>query len=481
MALKARKVSDDEVEFLEVKEQSLYKSAYISALDKINRMLANDDQPAEYLERDELTLGLNTSRASTTGDKFTSGRIQNIDANPDYVPVKARGTKASLGVYQRLSTDPTFSEGKDKAWEALVSGFLVVQPQDKRDPAAIEQAAEINANMRKLLTPQVKYEWVTGAFDTGFSPWEIIDNVDGTIQELAYIRPDVVDSWVMDESETYLTSIHCETSDSKFDVPAEHLALYSHRQRGNNWDGVPQVREPAVFIEMKWMFLRLMGLAGEVHGLGIKTIERDAEVNQADGSSSVVDAFSNVNAEDNPVIELGPGRRFVWHSPSSGMPDFISIIELLDNQITKKTSTSGTHITSAENGSNALAETKGDETSKTGYHYGLLFADFVQRCLVTRLQRNRFGAAARPMTITYRLTNDWKDPERYKRLMAFVTSGMLNWSPTDEAMLREAEGLPDLAPDAVAAQPGARGPADPALAGLKEAMAQPANDAQSAE
>lgn len=474
MATKARKISDDEVEFLKVPERSLYKSAYAAALDKINSMLAEEP---EVKHLNAMALSLNTGRASKTGDRFVKGRIQNIDANPDYVPVKARGSRAALGAYQRLSTDPTFSEGKDKAWEALISGFTVVQPSDKRDPVAVGQAAVINANLRDLLTPQIKTEWVTGVFDTGFSPWEIIDNIDGTIQELAYIRPDVVDAWGMDETESYLVSIFCETASEKFTVPAEHLALYSHRRRGNNWDGVPQVREVAVFIEMKWMFLRLMGLAGEVHGLGIKTIERDAEVNQADGSTATVEAFSNMSAEDNPVFELGPGRKFVWHSPSGGMPDFISILELLDNQITKKTSTSGTHITS-DNG--ALAEVKSDETSKTGYHYGLLFADFVQTQLVARLQRNLFGEDAQPVQTVFKLTNEWKDPERWKRLMAFVSSGMLNWSATDEAMLREAEGLPEL-PAGATTTTSATNSVDPALAGLKVAMAAPANAAQSIE
>jgi len=457
--------------------RKVYESLFKVAHARIARLFddVEEEVPTVRREVEGVALSLNPTQISKPGDKWQKGQIQNADENPDFRPTVARGLKGRTGLYQRLARDPTFSEGKDKAWEALVSGYIEVQPMDRKDLDAAAQAAEIQANLDTLITDQIKLEWVTGAFDTGFSAWEIVDCANGFVDRAAYIRPDTVTSWVLDEQEQELLNILQETNDTQCELLAEHVWLYSHRRIGTNFDGTPQLREVAVYIEMKWMLLRLMGLSAEVFALGLRTLEKDAEINQAGSAEGIIDALQNMSAEDIPIIELAAGRSLKWHSPGSAMPDFNSLVELLDNQITKKTSTSGTHLTYNDHASRALAEVKDDETSKTGRHYGILFARSLHESIVRRIQENRYGEGARPLKTIFHLSQSVTDPDRFKRLLVYVQAGMLTWTPEDEAALRESEGLPTIAASTPA--PAAQEVQD-AVASLKVAMAAPANEVE---
>lgn len=468
----AKKNSDGTLDVMDAPTKLLYKTLFKAAHDRVQALFENDPDGISIRVTHGLQASMNTAQVSRTGDRFVKGAIQNIDENPDFQPTKARGLKGRPALYQRLAKDPTFSEGKDKAWEALVSGHFEIQPEDRKDLVAAEQAREVNENINDLFTSQVKLEWCTGAFDVGFAVWEYVDFTDGFIDHLAYVRPDTVREWIVDEANRLLT-IHCEDADGEFDLPAEHAWLYSHRRLGNNYDGIPQLREVAVYVEMKWMLLRLMGLSAEVHGLGLKTIEKDPEINQAGGSEDLVQALENMSAEDIPIIELGPGRRLNWHAPGHGMPDFVGLLEFLDNQITKKTSTSGTHLTYNDHASRALAEVKDTETSKTGRHYGLLMADAIHSGPVRRILENRHPGNARRLKTVFHLSQSTSDPERFKRLLVYVQGGMLKWGPEDEAALRESEGLPMASGDTVS------GSGEDAASLLKQAMAKPANEVQS--
>jgi hypothetical protein len=440
----------DQIELTE-EQQSLYRSAYKVCMKQIDEMLASD-APAEPRVLDDwepkgrqaeaIRASLNTQQKSWSGDEFQQGKITNIDANPDFKPVVARGTRGSLGTFQKHSLDPTFSEGKDKVWEGLISGYFSLELEEelRGNPMAEMQAAAVQENLEELLTPEFKLEWLTGVFETGTALWEPIDDVSGFIRALEYVRSDAIDQWVQDEEERVLIAIDCKTKTREFTLAAEHAILYSHRRVGTNYDGRPQIREVAVMIVMKWLFLRLAGLAGEVHGLGIKTIEKDKDI--TDTGTKVVEAFSKMAAEDNPVFELGAGRKFNWHSPNNGQPDFIPIINLLDQQITKKTSSSGTLLGFGDYGSKALAETKDDEATQTVHHYGLLFCDFVNRAIIARIRRNR--PSMPKMKLRFRTSNEATDPERHKRLVAYRGGDMLTWGPADEARLRADEGLPAL-------------------------------------
>jgi len=459
--------------------QTLYRTLFEVAHSRIAAMFDDDDkqpQSKQYtVESDYLRASLNLNQVSVTGDRFQRGQIQNLDENPEFRPVVTRGSKGRTGLYQRLAKDPTFSEGKDKAWEAMVSGFVHIKATDKTDPVAVSQAAIIEENIQRVVTNQVKLEWMTGAFDTGFALWELIDAPDGSLSALASVRSDTVMEWILDESERALVAIGCETANAKYELLAEHVWLYSHRRTGNNFDGWPQQREVAVFIEMKWMLVRLSGLSAEVHGLGLKTIEKDSEINQAGSAEAIVDALQNMAAEDIPILELSPGRRLKWHTPGSGMPDFLGLLEYIDNQITKKTSTSGTHLTYNDHGSRALADNKDQETSKTGYHYGLLFVESLHRSVVQRLGRNLFGENFREVQTLFRLYNEQNDPERYKRLMVYKQAGLLTWTSEDEDGLRESEGLAPLMGNRPVPE-ATQEPAQDATALLKMAIAQPANE-----
>lgn len=462
--------------------QDLYKTLFEVAHAKIAAMFDDEDEEGQVspyeVESDYLQAALNLDQVSVTGDRWQRGQIQNLDESPEFRPVVARGAKGRTGLYQKLAKDPTFSEGKDKAWEAMVSGFVHIKAADKTDPVAVEQAKILNDNIQQVVTNQVKLEWMTGAFDTGLALWEMIDLPDGSLKELTLVRADTVMEWLLDDSERALVAIGCETANAKYELLAEHVWLYSHRRTGNNFDGSPQIREVAVFIEMKWMLVRLMGLSAEVHGLGLKTIEKDGEINQAGSAEAIVEALQNMVAEDIPILELAAGRRLVWHSPGGTMPDFLGLLEYIDNQITKKTSTSGTHLTYNDHGSRALADNKDQETSKTGYHYGLLFVESLHRSVVKRLGRNLFGDNFREVQTFFRLYNEQNDPDRYKRLMAYKQGGLLTWTPEDEDGLRETEGLAPLVGNRVA--PETQEPAKDATALLKMAIAQPANETAAA-
>lgn len=414
-------------------------------------------------------------RRSSPGEHISQGTIDNIENVSQYQPLLARGYRGQLGTFRKLARDPTFSDGRDSVTEGLLSGYWTLEtPKAERgNPTAVELRDCLERDISALLTEQFIREFVVACFEDGFGTWEIVDRIDGGVAELAPINANTLDLWITDPLERELERLRFNTGRRQYEIPIEHMLLYSHHRTGANFEGLPQVRSCAGYIEMKQAFARLTGFAGEVHGLGIKTIENtNPEItgNNSEGSK-IVEIFSELTAEDNPVIELPAGRTFKWHSPTAGQPNFLPFIEWLDQQIAKPATASGTLVGFQQFGSKALAEVKDDEKLRSTIYYGLLLGRLFDRDIIPRIARRKYGwdgCTALP-SLGYTTQRQVRDPDRHARLVSYVGAQMLTWTRHDEERLRSEEGLPALPPEVQSASEGGAAamadPVDPREAG----------------
>lgn len=439
---------------------------------------------ATELQREQagLAADVHTERISIPGERFVEGQLVNVETNAKFKPARARGRQGEVGLLSDLAQYPVFKEGRDNVHEAMVSGFFAVKPADGSDDETKAQHQQVAADLRKLLNSKLYLEFLEGCFENGFSLWEIIDSADGSVASLAYVRANTVEEWIVDDKQRTHLATDCDNGETPFTLPAEHTLLYSHKRTGMNLEGVADVRSVAVLIQMARTFMRLTGFAGEAHGLGIKTLEEDKDGAPAskDKTTKMVQMMGKVSAKENPVIKLAPGVHFKWHSPSSGMPNFIPIIEYLDKLISLAATSSGALIGFQDYGSKALAETKDTDKLRSARFYALLFCELLNDNIIPRIMANRFGDDAREMpALEFRTSMEVKDIGRYKRLMTYVAAKMLTWDRTLENELRKDENLPLLGDDQEAAAEASDQPepADPD-ADAKESAAEPFNSVQ---
>lgn len=384
-------------------------------------------------------------RVSNPGEHMPDGRIENVEHVSQFRPLMARGYYGQLGLFRKLGRDPVVNEGKDGVCEGLTSGFWRWEGGDP------ELRRNLAGDVEPLITEQLIREFASAVFEDGCATWEILDALDGGVREIAPINANTIDRWITDPSMSVLQRVRFNDGRRHYEIPIEHLMLYSHHRTGANFGGVPQMRPCAGFVEMKQGFLQLTGLAGESHGLGIKIIEKtDPELaaNAKEGAR-IVELFSAITAADNPVIELSAGRTFKWHSPTSTLPNFIPILEYLDQQIALPVSASGTLIGFQQTGSYALADVEDTKTLRTTTNAGHLFARLLQRNVVARIARNKYGVTRNVPTISYAAQREAKDPNRPARLVSYVGGGLLTWTREDEERLRAEEGLEPLPASAI--------------------------------
>lgn len=441
------------------------------------------------------------NRVTRPGDQFDGGELVNAEYNPEFMPGIARGRSGRLGKLQEYSTDAVFGEGRDNVYQALVSGYMTVEPskrvpKEQRELAA-EQAAAIAANVDEVVTNQIKLEFIDGCFNTGFSLWERVLKPEGGLSELAYVRSDALDEWIVNDQETKLLAAKFDTGEHSFTLDAQNIALYSHMRTGMNLEGIAQVRRVATLIEMKRTLLNIMMFAHEVHGLGAKIIEQDPMAPNASGNNDqgekIVNIFKNMSWKDATAVQLAPGKTFRWYAPANGLPNFEPFIRWLDEQIAMPASAEGNLIGFQDYGSKALAESKDANHVKSAHHYGLLLAGFINEEVIPFIAESMFGeATVYPLPkARFSTSQEARDPERYKRWASYVGSGMLHWTLRDENQLRALEGLEPITQEewdgAVASTPEELDEAEDApqdgaaalLAEAKERGAAALNDAMS--
>lgn len=421
-------------------------------------------------------------RRSSPGERFDDGGISNLENVSAYRGVLARGTMGQVSLFRKLARDPTFSDGEDSVTEGLLSGYwtLDLPTGTSRDPRMRELRDCLQADIGPLLHEQTIREFVVACFEDGYGMWEIVDAINGGVRELSPINANTLDRWIMDPYERELQRVRLNTGRRNYELDARHLMLYSHRRTGANLEGIANVRPPAGYIELKQAFVRLTGFAGESHGMGIKTLEKtnpDLASNNDEGAK-VVDIFSALTAEDNPVIELPGGMTFKWHSPQTGQPNFLPVLEWLDQQIAKSATSTGTLVGFQQFGSKALADVKDDEKLRSTLYYGLLLGRTFDRHVIPRIARNKYGYRGPLPTLGFTTQRQVRDPDRHARLVSYVGGGMLTWTRHDEERLRTDEGLPPL-DESVEPQPTGQAPdqREVAAAGYNAALAAPAASA----
>lgn len=393
---------------------------------------------------------LNLVQVSSPGEHFDPGFPTTNEHVAQYQPWIARGSHGMVGLFRKLGRDPTFGDGKDTVTEGLLSGAWHVRLPDalRGDPAGERLRADLQRDITPLVGEQLQREFLTACFEDGFGLWEFVDAPDGSIRQLSPINANTLDRWIMDPYERELQRIQCDTGRRRYEVSAQHLLVYSHHRTGANIEGQPNIRAAAPYIEIKQALVRLSALAAEANGLGIKTIEKTDQLatENADEGAQVVQIFDSITAEDNPVIELPYGRTFRWYNPTNGQPNFLPMLEWLDQQIAKPATSSGTLVGFQTYGSKALAMVKDDEKLRSVLYYGILLARLLSQQLLPRIARHKYNWDGRsPLPyVEFARHRESRDPERHSRLVAYVGAKMIQWTEADEERIRAEEGLQPL-------------------------------------
>ena len=417
----------------------------------------DDDTPSsspyvmDSLTPDQIVLSNPTSKPSV---RYISGRPTDKDNTADF-DYSARGIRGDVGIYwQTYLSDPLVRSSVKSGYEGLVSGSWSFEVP-KTVPESIQEGVQEEADFLEdqLLRRRDHWKdflkaWTWGDRVYGFSLWEIVDQNDGSLDQLQYIRPNHVDKWIFTENEREWAAVKLDYSGDTMEVPASDLLHYSTGV-GLDLEGWSDLRPVVRWVEAKQLSLQIEMAASEAHGSGYVFVEDGDQpgVPDKEDAQRIVDVLSASTGQDVPIIKVGSGYKIKWESPDGKLPDFSAFRRDCDEQISLALQNTGSLVGLGETGTYNLAEVKDQvENVRRTRFYGQSVCDLINERLVPRLMQKR-GRVNNPRfwpRLTFSLQTEAKDPAHYDRIRTLADSGLLSWRKSDENRLREDLGLETL-------------------------------------
>lgn len=399
---------------------------------------------------------LPTQELAADGNDYGNGRgvVSNKDTKRIYQPFSARGNVNGHGLYEQLWREEIQIQ---RPWadvlDALTSGdWFVDAPDLERQYQArfVEDALfNIQGGWSKFIT-NAMYAPIAGfsLFEEVFCPTTFM------IDKLAFRYPKQVQGWVKTSDDRHLVAARLRSPGANPDiyVPAHHLLLISWNAFGDDYEGNSPLRPIAKYAAAKDMFARLEALAGEKYGSAILVLSSDKGVASSQGDL-INEILAQMTAEDQVVIELPDGRTLELISPDGMMPDFGPIKQYCDQQIAMALRGEGSLLGQNGTGSYALASVSDDKSLRAVPAYAQRICDALNGSRNTPYQGTvrkmidaRFGRPSdgRYPMLRFSLNANAKSATWLADVGAAKRDGLIEWTPDDEAMVREHLGLPSV-------------------------------------
>lgn len=392
----------------------------------------------------------------------TAGYSTNKDRNFEYRPLNARGTGRDFGIYhQAFLESSAYYKGWSKIVEGLTTSYWRVKPVTCSDPknqeAANKQAELVWKALNDLEGGFTKHvEEALYMLVAGFAPFIKIYDGYGKLVKLDFRFPNMVYRWITDEFQSRILGIefynNSGNGNAYYPIPAHRLVLYQYRALGNDWEGIPPLRQAYKAIQAQKLFAQLEAVAAEKYGSPTAFIERpDASYDAADDEKllATVDAMI---ATDNPVILLPGGYKITLTSPSGQMPNFDPVKRYYDEQIASILTAEGSLLGLNGVGSYNLADIKDDQQLRSLSYYAKCICDVINgkgnlpytgiiKEITLSLDEYCYPIEGQYPCLDWSLSPD-KDDTNIELIINSFNSGLLEKTPEDEIWLRDILKVP---------------------------------------
>ena len=228
--------------------------------------------------------------------------------------------------------------------------------------------------------------------------------------------------------------------------------LYQYRALGNDWEGIPPLRQAYKAIQAQKLFAQLEAVAAEKYGSPTAFIERPDGNYDSNDDKKLLATVDAMIATDNPVILLPGGYKVTLTSPSGQMPNFDPVKRYYDEQIASILTAEGSLLGLNGVGSYNLADIKDDQQLRSLSYYAKCICDVINgkgnlpytgiiKEITLSLDEYAYPIEGKYPCLDWSLSPD-KDDTNMDIIINAFNSGLLTKTPEDEVWLRDMLKVP---------------------------------------
>jgi hypothetical protein len=253
------------------------------------------------------------------------------------------------------------------------------------------------------------------------------------------------------------------------EIFASNLLWYVHGRRGGNWTGRSMLREAYAPWLLKHEMWRVLATSSRRFGTGIPVVNAppgatDAQIELARQLASAM------RVGDTSGIGLPEGYQAQIAAMTGSLPDTLSFVRYLDQQIAQAVLASVLNLDASPNGSRALGETMLQLLQMSWKAVATEIATPANRLLANMVDWN-FGEDEAVPRIMVR---DLNRPEpTFDAITALVTAGAIKYDPNLDAAMRDMYQLPPADQKYLDAQAAAADAATKAQQAIAQAKVNP--------
>jgi hypothetical protein len=254
-------------------------------------------------------------------------------------------------------------------------------------------------------------------------------------------------------------------------IPASNLLWYTHAKRGGNWVGRSLLREAYAPWLLKHEMWRVLATSGRRFGTGIPVVNAPAGATDAQ-IEYARQLASAMRVGDQAGIGLPEGYSAQIAAMTGTLPDTLSFVRYLDQQIAQSVLASVLNLDASPNGSRALGDTMLSLLKQSWIATAREIATPANRLLANIVDWNYGPDEAVPRIVLQDLDRPEPTAEAIYQLM---NAGAIKYDPALENAMRDRYQLPPPDEEWLAEQEAATQAANAALQLANQAAAEQVN------
>lgn len=354
------------------------------------------------------------------GTRVIGGRVA-VEPNANMRPFQARGVSGSIGVFDELFREPIVYKSVTTLSNIIKTGNVTLE-----FPDSLMRRSDVDDIRAKAVDLFARFKGIEGGWSKfmeeastcilkGFSIFEVVYTVDsaGRIvpEKLAFREQSTVDRWITDEHARYLAAVEFRPGGDKsssYTLPARgpstphsKVLLCNVQGHGLNFEGISPARTIRLLVDCKKLILAIIPASAERFGCPVAIVEaHDGVYSMAraqidkEGLDDVMAVFEYMQALDTPTIKMPIGATARYLSPENVAPDFIAMLNYIDQQIAQVFATQAQQLGhSSTGGSYALGAVQESDLMRAAPAYASCILDPVNQ-LFQRILRTEYHVSA---------------------------------------------------------------------------------------